>query len=430
MDFVRNFLVAAALAGAAAVCLASCTGGGTVIVIGDSSSQSSSSQSSSSSPSSVDPPDPDPDALKWEYSLNADGTITITGCTVSGLSVYGEIAVPSEYDGHKVQSIGDKAFYGQSNLTKITLPNTVEKIGDEAFENCTGLKEIKLFAGLKEIGRQAFGGCSSLERLELPSTVRRVGTLAFDRCTALQKAIVRDNAYGESLTIEAFAFNGCTALKKIYLPRNLVKLNNLFTAGVELEDLYYGGGEEEWSKLAAEGNAPQAAEIHYLASPKDLDDDSEEDASTSNSSPSNSSSSESSSYSSTADYPAQLLALINAERAKQGLSPLTMTNAALTSAAQKRAEEQEKRPGHVRPNGENYATVLEEAGLTGYTAKAEICDKTGYTVPSNVVNRWMNSTARSYIQKDEFTEMGVGYYESAQTGQCYWVVLFVGYNPL
>lgn len=424
MDFVRNFVFAAALAGAAAVCLASCTGGGSVIIIdGGSSSQSSSSSSSESSSSSSEVPNPDPNELEWKTGSKADGTVIVTGCTVSGASVYGEISIPDKINGCTVSEIGERAFYGQSNLTKITMPDSVEKIGKEAFQGCTNLKAVDFSANMKEIGGHAFAECANLEKIDLPDAMRSIGALAFTHCTSLQQAVIRDNAYGVALTIDAYAFEGCTALKKIYLPRNLEKLNDLFTSGVKLDALYYGGSEEDWNKLAAGGNAPQAAKIYYLASPEDMNDDSGDD-------PSSSSSSSSSEDRNTnpAAYPSQMLALINAERAKAGLSQLKMENTSLTAAAQKRAEEQAERSGHTRPNGKSYETVLGEYGVTGFTAKAEAIEKTGYTVPTSVVNGWMNTTERANLLNEQFTEMGVGYYESEETNQCYWVVLFVGYG--
>ena len=52
----------------------------------------------------------------------------------------------------------DAAFYGQTQITKVTIPATIEYIGKNAFYGCTNLAAIDLSnaTGLKEIADQAF----------------------------------------------------------------------------------------------------------------------------------------------------------------------------------------------------------------------------------------------------------------------------------
>lgn len=47
------------------------------------------------------------------------------------------VTVPSEFEGVPVTSIGPQAFYGDSAITDIILPDTITEIGDYAFEECS-----------------------------------------------------------------------------------------------------------------------------------------------------------------------------------------------------------------------------------------------------------------------------------------------------
>ena len=62
-------------------------------------------------------------------------------------------------------NIGDRAFYGCTGLTSITIPNSVTKIDSQAFDGCTSLVSVTIGSGVKSIGNKAFYGCMDLERV-------------------------------------------------------------------------------------------------------------------------------------------------------------------------------------------------------------------------------------------------------------------------
>ncbi len=66
------------------------------------------------------------------YDFLEDGTIEITGCDESAT----EVVIPPEIDGVPVTSIRYNAFYGCSNLTSVTIPDSVTSIGNMAFYEC------------------------------------------------------------------------------------------------------------------------------------------------------------------------------------------------------------------------------------------------------------------------------------------------------
>lgn len=87
-----------------------------------------------------------------------------------------------------VRSIGDNAFYGCYNLSKIVIPDQIYKIGQDAFSGCANLKTINLPDNTSFLGNYAFYGCSSLTSITLPPNVS-YGKYTF-RDTGLTKIIV------------------------------------------------------------------------------------------------------------------------------------------------------------------------------------------------------------------------------------------------
>lgn len=121
-------------------------------------------------------------------------------------------------------------------------------------------------------------------------------------------------------------------------------------------------------------------------------------------------------------YAAQVVKLVNEEREKNGLSPLTVkTNVA--NAAEVRAKELEASFSHTRPNGSDFSTALSTAGVQYRGAGENIAY--GQKTPEQVMQGWMNSAGhRANILNESFTSIGVGHYRSA-AGVDYWTQLFV-----
>ena len=126
----------------------------------------------------------------------------------------------------------------------------------------------------------------------------------------------------------------------------------------------------------------------------------------------------------TNDYRQKVLDLVNAERAKYGLTPLVMGDAKLTAAAQKRAEEIATVNSHTRPDGSKCFTVLDEYGVTDAATGENAA--WGSVSPQEVVEAWMNSEGhRANILNPDARKMGVGYYyNSSSTWGHQWIQIF------
>lgn len=124
---------------------------------------------------------------------------------------------------------------------------------------------------------------------------------------------------------------------------------------------------------------------------------------------------------------AEVIRLVNVERAKEDLAPLG-TYESLTKAAQIRAPELVTLFSHDRPDGTECFTALDETGASrnAYTMGENIA--AGSATAAGVVEQWMNSPGhRANIMNPDFTHIGVGYQQdpSGIYGY-YWVQMFVG----
>ena len=120
------------------------------------------------------------------------------------------------------------------------------------------------------------------------------------------------------------------------------------------------------------------------------------------------------------EYVFAVVDLVNEERAKENIPPVSLNRTA-TAAAQVRAEEAKKSFSHTRPNGTKCFTALTEADIT-YTAAGENLAGRIKT-PEKVVDAWMNSPGhRKNIMNPKYSQIGVGYVSSGN----YWSQFFVG----
>jgi uncharacterized protein YkwD len=131
------------------------------------------------------------------------------------------------------------------------------------------------------------------------------------------------------------------------------------------------------------------------------------------------------SYQTNTAFEAQVIELINAERAKVGLPPL-YTQSQLMAAARLHSADMGCNDffGHTGSDGSSLADRLMRQGYSGYYFGENIA--AGYSTPESVVNAWMNSSGhRANILNANYTDVGVGYvYWSGSTYKSYWTADF------
>lgn len=167
-----------------------------------------------------------------------DGRCLIANGTLCSFAPAGitEYRIPDD-----VVSIGNEAFSGSTNLTKIDIGNSVSYIGESAFSNCNKIKSITIPDSVTSIGDSAFYHCSGikefngkfasedkrcliidgvlhsfalgcgLEAYTVPLTASSIGSYAFSGCSSLTSVTTNDYL----TTIGSYAFSGCSNLKSV-----------------------------------------------------------------------------------------------------------------------------------------------------------------------------------------------------------------------
>ena len=113
--------------------------------------------------------------------------------------------------------------------------------------------------------------------------------------------------------------------------------------------------------------------------------------------------------------------MLNAEREKNGLTPLKVDEA-LTACANTRAAEQLENYGHVRPDGNKWSTVFGDKIKTLLWWGENLARK--QKTPERIVKAWMESEGhRKNILSEKYTHGAVAY-SVDQDGNIYWLNLF------
>lgn len=117
----------------------------------------------------------------------------------------------------------------------------------------------------------------------------------------------------------------------------------------------------------------------------------------------------------------QVVSLVNEERAKEGLAPLTIDWELARVAKYKSQDMHDKNYfSHTSPTYGSPFDMLKNFGIS-YNAAGENIAK-GQTSATQVMEAWMNSSGhRANIMDAKFTHIGVGYVEDGN----YWTQMFI-----
>lgn len=158
-----------------------------------------------------------------------------------------------------VTSVGEYAFKDCKNLGKITIPSSVKSIGNWAFCDCERLAELEFPSGMTDIGKSAFGSCASLRSVWIPASVTNLGSNAFGGCTSLRYAIIQ----ADIAAIPETLFDYCKSLSYVAIPATVRSIGDYAFDDCILQEVYFGGSEEQWREISIGSNNRLPWTIHY-----------------------------------------------------------------------------------------------------------------------------------------------------------------------
>ena len=121
-------------------------------------------------------------------------------------------------------------------------------------------------------------------------------------------------------------------------------------------------------------------------------------------------------------FETEVVRLVNIERRKRGISPLSISSK-LSAAAAIRANELTQKFSPTRLDGSSYSTAVENTGYMYSYVGENIA--AGQKSPQAVMDTWMNSNGhRANILNPNYTEIGVGVDYANNIYGIHWVQLF------
>ena len=171
-----------------------------------------------------------------------------------------DVTIPSRYKGKPVTAIDPVAFYNNSAVTSVTIPDSVTSIPDAAFVNCSELTNISIPNSVTYIGLSAFSSCTSLKSITLPSSLRSISEALFFGCSQLTTIQIPDSVS----SIQAYAFYNCGKLETIRIPVSVTSIGDYAFDGCPSSmTVTYSGSKTQWDAIT-KGSYNDVLEKHLV----------------------------------------------------------------------------------------------------------------------------------------------------------------------
>lgn len=233
-------------------------------------------------------------STSFAYSFYKDGiyynksgsTAIVTYATTNYNSYSGAVTIPSTvtYSGttYNVTGIGEKAFYGSTNLTSVTIPSSITSMGQYAFLSCSGLTKVNITdlakwckisftsessnpiyyakhlylndveitdlvipSSVTSISNFAFYNCKSFTSITIPNSVRTIGDFAFQYCyNGNDQTNTMSITIPNSVTsIGKYAFHACNQMTSLSIGNSVTSIGeHAFTWSARLSSIVVSSG--------------------------------------------------------------------------------------------------------------------------------------------------------------------------------------------
>lgn len=159
--------------------------------------------------------------VKAGTSSTSGGVTSYTGANIYTSST---VIIPEtiSYNGndYTVNSIGKYSFFGNANITSISLPSTITSIPERCFTNCSKLESINLNY-IESIGALALMNTSKLSEVDLSKNLVTIGEQAF-RNSGITSIVIPSSV----VFTKSYEFTGCTKLTSVVIEDGITSLSN------------------------------------------------------------------------------------------------------------------------------------------------------------------------------------------------------------
>ena len=182
--------------------------------------------------------------MYYKITSNSPQEVTVNKAEESAIIVKIPSIVNIDGTNYKCTSISEKAFR-DCNLAQVTIPNSVTSIGSDAFYGCSNLIKITIpNSGVTSIGSDAFHGCRSLTEITIPNSVTSIGSYAFWECYDLAEVYISDLAAWCNIKFEGYSSNPLDAssngghlylngkeIKELNIPKDITSIGDYAFCG-------------------------------------------------------------------------------------------------------------------------------------------------------------------------------------------------------
>ena len=185
--------------------------------------------------------------LKWKTNTMEIVEIPKSITKIGNHAFWGHKEITKVIISNSVTSIGDSAFNNCTNLTSIEIPNSVTSIGNNVFSRCEKLRGISIPDSVTELKDGVFMNCKSLRSVTLPDSIKRIGKSTFEDCAGLTSVTIPHSV----VEIDNRAFSGCTSLSHIEIPHGTTKIGRYAFSGCSgLKSVVLSDGVTEIYQMA------------------------------------------------------------------------------------------------------------------------------------------------------------------------------------